>query len=191
MNAKEFLIPGFECGKCKARFYFMHGDLREKAKQEAEKCCGVWTCKHCGKEVYPHWSACEDCQDILRLLKAKPVPLNCIDNVYEDGFPNEGFVDVQDLDDQLAAMTTPPAYVWATTFEPLHLNADQCMESALDGHWEDAQFDDPDEFRAFVERFNAKQKDGTFYPDYGRVVVLDEVRFADLLAQARAMEAAE
>lgn len=186
MNPKDISIPAVACGKCGQKFFLMGAEAW--ARQQAEMCCN-YTCQHCGREVPQYWSACEDCQEMKRLLKAQEVPVNGHDMVFCDGFSNEGFIPAEDLDDELADMESPPAYVWATEFTPLHLNAENILQSVLDDHWEGAEFTGSESFIEFVERFNAQQKDGTYRPDYCRVMVLDPVRFQDLLARAREMEA--
>ena len=77
----------------------------------------------------------------------------------------------------------PPAYCWPCEVEALRIDPDSLLENAADGMHEDA-FDeivDADELADFIEAWNTKQTCTSYYPDYKRVIVLDEVRFKALL----------
>jgi hypothetical protein len=78
-------------------------------------------------------------------------------------------------------ITTP--FVWGCDYTSLRLDVESAMEHELEEHHEDAEFDCVAELEAFLEVWNAKQTDGSFYVDYKTVVVLDADRLDAILRE--------
>jgi hypothetical protein len=87
------------------------------------------------------------------------------------------------VDGQGVVTVPPPAYCWPCESRALRLDPDSLLENAVDDMHEDAgdEIVDADELVRFLEAWNAKQTCKSWYPDYSRVIVLDEARFKTLL----------
>lgn len=211
MNVKEMVFRGedetklYACGKCgvcySPKIYACaEPEAHERARQSADKCCSPVHCSGCGVEVGKPWTACASCREKNRLRRATPIPAaDWTDPVEVDGMhgewgdgysscPAELLVAWQEENwVEVGPVPPSPAYCWPCTPQDLRLDPESLLERAVDGMHEDAadQIVDADELVAFIEAWNAKQTCLSWYPDYSRVVVLDEARFAALIAGGR------
>ena len=211
MNVKELVFRGEdatklyacgECGQCYSpKIYACADDVaHETARKAAETCCVPPTCSVCGVEVSRPWTMCAKHREQAKLARAKPVPASewsgpvfsdDVSGDWGDGYsscwpemveyhygwgPSE-----EDLDG--AEPPLPPAYCWPCEAQALRLDPDSLLENAVDDMHEDAgdEIVDADELMRFIEAWNAKQTCKSWYPDYSRVIVLDEKRFKALL----------
>jgi hypothetical protein len=208
MNVREMVFRGeditklYACGEC-GQCYSPKNVGVQNARDIAEKCCDPqqFTCKVCGVVVPPYRTMCEKHAEQAKLRRATPIPAkDWSDPVFSDevsGDWSEGYSsDIENLidyhygygptEEELAgaAPPLPPAYCWPCTSRSLSLDPVSLLENSVDDMHEDAgdQIVDADELCAFIEAWNAKQTCKTWYPDYSRVVVLDEARFAALLS---------
>jgi|HubBroStandDraft_5_1064220.scaffolds.fasta_scaffold15125_4 hypothetical protein len=108
MNALE--MPAFRCGKCLAGPY--------RSREQANDCC---TCTECGIEKDARSSFCKPCwqkRDAAREAKAfaaaTKIPLAEYghSHVYAEGHGDEGYLDVDSIDDEWADGVGRPEYVW-------------------------------------------------------------------------------
>jgi hypothetical protein len=73
MNAKELVIKGtdkivaYSCGRC---------GMVHKDAERAERCCPNYVCRYCGATTPPYRLACETCNDLAMIARAKRVPLS-------------------------------------------------------------------------------------------------------------------
>lgn len=193
MNPKPISLNGYACAKC-GRPYYLQGAEDAWALSAATTCCMTKTCPSCGKDISVTASLCLDCDDLRHILDAKEIPLDDpdVEMVYHKDLSasgcsgDRGYV----LKEMLLETTddmepgTAPAYVWATTFMPVSLNAQDIEEQALSDHGDWGYINDPESLDAFVKDFNAKQTSGSFEPDYSRPIVLDRERFDELKRKA-------
>ena len=200
------------CGQCYSPKVYACADAvaHETARKAAEKCCVPPTCSVCGVEVSRPWTMCAKHREQAKLARAKPVPASewsapvysdAVSGDWGDGYSScwqemlRYHDDAQawaEADHRAAAPveilfepTLPPAYCWPCEAEALRLNPDSLLENAVDGLHEDAgdEIVDADELVRFIEAWNAKQTCKSWYPDYSRVIVLDEARFKALLEE--------
>lgn len=181
-----------------------------QALAAAEKCCEPSTCSVCGVEIEKYWTKCAKHREQAKLARAKAVPASEWSGpVFSDDVPGdwgEGYSScwremLRCHDDEQAwaeadhnaapsewtfEPALPPAYCWPCEAEVLRLDPDSLLENAVENMHEDAgdQIVDADELVAFIEAWNAKQTCTSYYPDYKRVIVLDEARFKALLKGA-------
>ena len=187
----------YACGKC-GNCYSPHIVGIPNAIDMAEKCClpEHHACNMCGADVEKYRNLCSDCTDLVRLRKAAriaeedwtdPVHLDGVSGGWGEGF----FGSVDELHDvcadnawvEFGPQLPPPAYCWPCKPQHLHLDVDRLLEQAVDDMHEDAadEIVDADGLAAFIEAWNAKQTCVSWYPDHSRVVVLDPVRFEEML----------
>ena len=90
---------------------------------------------------------------------------------------------VDSITDKPFERVEPPAYCWPCKAQKLRIDPEALLERAAEGHHEDAhdQIEAADELCSFIEAWNEKQTCTSWYPDYSRVIVLDEARFKALL----------
>lgn len=180
MNVKELVIKGtdeivaYACGRC---------GLVHKDAERAEQCCPNYVCRYCG-EVAPRFRlACETCGELAMVARAKRVPWSeyaeamvCI-----DGY--DRYISTEDIEEAIEEGDIVLPFVWGCTYTPLRLDIENAMVSDLEEHHEDAAFDDAGALERFVEEWNAKQTDGSYYIDTKTVVVLDAPRFDAMLQE--------
>ncbi|WP_375553352.1 hypothetical protein [Roseovarius mucosus] len=208
MNVKEMVFRGedetklYACGKCglcySTAIYAATSETAHlSARRAAERCCAPVHCSGCGVEVGKSWTACASCREKNKLRRATPIPAaDWNDPVEVDGMHGEWGDGYSSCPAELlntweeenwvevGPQPQPPAYCWPCTSRLIRLDAENLLESAVDDMHEDAadQIVDADELVAFIEAWNAKQTCRSWYPDHSRVVVLDEARFAALIA---------
>lgn len=185
-EGKAVLYACGVCGQC----YSPKAIGVKNTIEVAEQCCAPKHCRNCGIEVEKYRALCVSCNERAKLTRAAAIPeaeWTC--PVEFDGLPGgwgEGyFSDTDDLRQSCEDYDVPvPAYCWPCTSRPLRLDPDSLLERAVDDMHEDAadQIVDADGLCEFIEAWNAKQTCHTWYPDYSRVVVLDDARFHALIA---------
>ena len=197
----------YACGKCghcySPLIYGGRSDVvHQAARDAAERCCVPPTCSVCGIEVQRPWTMCAKHREQAKLRRAVPIPAkDWHDPVFSDevsGDWGEGYSsDIDALlecaadenvwnamdENKCVPAFIPPVYSWPCKSDPLRIDPHSVLEHAVEDHHEDAcdQIVDYADFVTFVEAWNAKQICKSWYPDYSRVVVLDEARFAKLL----------
>lgn len=198
MNVRELIFKGgndtalYACGKCgklySPKIYACRTTgQHEAAQRAAEECCAPRHCA-CGVEIESPWTACATCRERHRLERATivmdhtgPVQSDQVSgSEWGDGYSSSVnallvYCDIHH-----------PAYCWPCTPNPLHLDVDHILESACDDQHEDAadQIVGVDDLAQAIDAFNAAQSCVTYYPDYTRVIVLDQERFDALLHPA-------
>jgi len=193
-----------QCGQCYSpKVYACADDVaHETARKAAEKCCVPSSCSVCGVAVEKYWTLCSKHREQAKLARAKHVPASeWSDPVFSDdvsgdwgeGFSScwqemeQSYFDTAVWDDcvdgQGVITVPPPAYCWPCESQALRLDPNSLLENATDDMHEDAgdEIVDADELVRFIEAWNAKQTCKSWYPDYSRVIVLDEARFKALL----------
>ncbi|MEX1034786.1 MAG: hypothetical protein WDZ54_02435 [Sneathiella sp.] len=200
---KAALYACGKCGQCFSPKIYAATDERshEAARAAAEKCCVAPTCSVCGVEVGSPWTMCAKHREQAALRRAAVMPAaEWADPVFSDevsgdwgeGYSSDVAAMLEHFEDEMAcvddrddtyAPDPPPAYCWPCKPDALRLDPESLLEQAADGHHEDAfdQIEAGDELVAFINAWNAKQTCVSWYPDYKRVVVLDEARFRQLL----------
>lgn len=208
MNVRELVFRGEDatklyacgaCGQCYSPKVYACADAvaHETARKAAEKCCVPPTCSVCGVEVSRPWTMCAKHREQAKLARAKPVPASeWKDIVYHPdllfGMGEPGYSwSVDDFKDNWAEgfchyeepQRALPAYCWPCEAQTLRLDPDSLLENAVDDMHEDASSEivGADDLICFIEAWNAKQTCKSWYPDYSRVIVLDEARFKALL----------
>jgi hypothetical protein len=201
MNVKELTFKGetetvlYACGECgrlstPAIYASRPSDSHAAARKMAELCCAPRYCD-CGVEVDGGWTACADCRERKKLLKAVgidaqsyqgPVSAPIGEGEWGEGYSSDIEAMLEWCDDH---GVDRPAYCFPCTSKVLALNADSILEGALDDMHEDAcdQVEDGDELFAFVEQWNKRQHCTTYYEDPSRIIVLDRDRFNALIAE--------
>lgn len=96
----------------------------------------------------------------------------------------EEFCLFEDIDYYLSNFENKPCFVWDCYIEKwMGINTDDVLESELRDWFEGAedQVVDHNELVAFIDKWNAKQKIRQYYPNYERIIVLDLVKFNNLI----------
>lgn len=193
-----------ECGQCYSpKLYACVEDVaHETARKAAENCCVPPTCSVCGAEIEKYWTKCAKHREQAKLARAKAIPASewsdpvfsddvsgdwgegyssCWQEMEQKFFDNAVWDDC--VDGQGVPTTPPPAYCWSCEAQALRLDPDSLLERAVEDMHEDAgdEIVDADELVKFFEAWNDKQTCKSWYPDYSRVIVLDEARFKALL----------
>ncbi|WP_373047215.1 hypothetical protein [Vulgatibacter sp.] len=149
-------VVAVACPACKV---VAHGE------EMARQCCVPKLCE-CGEERAAGWTVCKSCRrkgeeerEAAAFAKAKKVPegewsgpVFCegIAGNCGDGY----FYEVGDVRDECDADgIEPPPYVWATRPMVFTLDADDIIENALDGWYEDAGLDIPRSERRRLQDF--------------------------------------
>lgn len=202
MNVRELVFRGedqtklFACGECGGVYSpRAYGD--EGARAKAEQCCGPHLCL-CGNEIYDRYRIkCTAClfadaraKEIETLRKATVIePTGHGEAVFcdgafgdwEDGYSSSVDALIEAYEDEGEPL---PAYCHPCTPQYLQLDADIILERAVADMHEDAadQIVDANSVYAFCDEWNKKQTSATWYPDNSRIIILDETRFAELLA---------
>ena len=195
-DRKPALYACGKCGKCYSPKVYACAEpqAHEAAQKAAERCCAPVHCSGCGVEVGRPWTACSSCREKFKLRRATPIPerdyhgpvySDAVSGDWGEGYSSDTDALLEVVHDAVAwgDMEEAPVYCWPCTSRPLALNADHMLENAVDDMHEEAmdQIVDADEVFAFVEAWNAKQTCKTWYPDYSRVVVLNQERFEEML----------
>lgn len=155
-------------------------DAHRAAIDAARKCCQQWQCEDCGAETRQFWTVCPPCREKRKLRKAKRIAWDgeCMVCYHDDQYT----ADVAEL----AELEDPPAYCHPCEFEPFRLSLQSMIESAADQHHDDiADEIDGAELMAVEEAiasFNESTGAGSWTPIFDSVIVLDEERFAALIA---------
>ncbi|MDB6178957.1 hypothetical protein PAF17_15810 [Paracoccus sp. Z330] len=79
-----------------------------------------------------------------------------------------------------------PAYCHPCTCRPLKIDPVNLLENATDDMHEAAadQVVDADELVAFITAWNKKQTCVTYYEDWSRVIIIDQLAFDDIMNRA-------
>jgi hypothetical protein len=173
MNAITLVVQGKDkpvalaCGEC-GTVHRLTDDVG------AERCCKPYTCSKCGVETRRYWMKCDDC--IRKEDDAKEAARRAAATVVEwdDSivilYDRQGDRWLQDEDD---AADSEVEYAYATTPDPLHLDAESIVLNALEDHHEDADVD-PHLVRTLQQELDAWcERTGvvSYTPDFSRVVV--------------------
>lgn len=199
MNVRELTFKGedqaqlYACGACGSihspKIYACK-DARahDEARRAAEACCAPRHCA-CGTEIEKYWTMCHTCRE-RKKLQAAAIVTDYDGPVHIDGYRGswgEGYSGsaAELLEACMDWDEDPPAYCHPCKGSPLRLDIERIIESALDDQHEDAheQVEGYDELAAAVEAFNEAQTCVTYWCDSNRVIVLDQERFAALVAE--------
>lgn len=214
MDIKELTFRGddktrlYACGKCgkcySPEIYLCKNEAAHAAaKRAAEICCVLNNCEDCGKQLDREFrTCCESCFDIRRVIKAAKITADqaetdCIFTQWPgtgSGGYGEGYYQTIDelkeqLDDESVEM---PPFVHPCEETRFSLDASDIIENACSDLHEDAadQLVDVDVFDAAVKAFVEKQSVRSFYPDYGKVIILDQARFDQYINSRKKNESA-
>lgn len=164
---KATQIKVYECGICK-KVYF--------DEKIAEDCCKNYNCEDCGVEIPRYRLLCDTCSLKRKFEKAEK--LTKWDGwVYWEGLGyNEGyFRDIGELiehcEDEGIAV---PDWVFTCTPTNHKLDIKYAIEIMLDDAYEDAYegLIDLDELEEFIDKWNAKQRIVTYYPNYKKILLV-------------------
>jgi len=92
------------------------------------------------------------------------------------------YISTEDVEEYFVEGEITAPYVWGCDKTPLRLDIEDALETVLQDHYEGASFNNEDELIEFVEGWNKKQTDASFFPN-NTVVVIDEARFSAMLLQ--------
>lgn len=170
MNAKPIHV--YECQICRKVY---------RDRIFAERCCESSHCEYCGIPTAPGWTACRSCAELAKASHATHVSLKeYMGKMICAG--DDKYMPTEDVEDAIDNEEIPVPYVWGCDEFPLRLDIESILENELQDHHEDAEFDHEGELIEFVEAWNAKQTDASYFPN-NTVVVLDEARFSAMLLQ--------
>lgn len=202
----EDIIKAYVCGDCGKHWAaetrgFTEMNTEDRGHQYADQCCKSRLCYTCGTPV--SWLGdCHDCIDTKRAAKAQVVDYDGESYVFSDFYDsNDGYADsisdmiggIKDDFEGCFCVKHPdghechhieqilPPYVHPCREIPFFIDAESVLESALDEHHEDAdsQLVGVDALFSAIEAFNAKQTVKSYYPDYSKVIILDQKKFED------------
>lgn len=162
----------------------------------AQRCCADKKCSRCGVSLGKHhiYTACEPCKEILKIHRVKVVEASAADDgvvwsdthsgTWEDGY-SSSIEEMQDLHDEEGLET--PCYVHPCKAHHFSFDPSDILDRCHDDHHEDAvdQLEDVDGLLAFFKAWNAKQNLRSYYLKSDSVIVLDQQRFDELLAQPK------
>jgi hypothetical protein len=197
LRAKPDEVIGYSCPICgnyasPAIYACRRDEAHRAAKDQAQRCCQR-VCDDCNAPMAPddaHYCYCLTCRrkreaerEDERIAKATRVPEAEYDGPVFDpaeGGSQEGYYpslsELRDNYDDVCE--TPPPQVWACTITKLELDAERILESALDGHHEDAAdyIHDPDDtlqklLDHWIEECGSSVE--SYFADYSRLVILD------------------
>jgi hypothetical protein len=144
--------------------------------------------------IEKYFTMCRTHREQARLRRAQIVPaaqwsdpvfLDDAEGDWGDGFSTEVAALLEWWEDAYPGddAPPPPAYCWPCKSKTLQLDPDSVLENAVDDMHDDAwdEIVAADELAAFIAAWNAQQTCRSWYPDYSRVIVLDEKRFKELL----------
>ena len=199
MNVRELTFKGedevrlFACGECgrcvSPKLFLAPKDVQmQTARRMAEECCAVKTCTDCGVDMgQTARTICDACHE-RRILKNATEMYDANVVVYQyggEGSWGEGYSEnIEELFSWCHGYDEPvPAYVHPCEGDPLRLDADNILVNVVDDHHPDAgdQVVDAQEFRDFVEKWNAKQTCVSYAPDYSKVIVLKREAFDEII----------
>jgi len=146
----------------------------------AEKCCAPKYCEDCGAKMSPRraYTVCESCRMKRMFNRAEKLEtwdgwICCEEIGHNDGY----FESVADLLDYCEAMGVDvPEWAFICKEIRHEIDVERVIENMLDDAYEDARehLVDEEELREFIKEWNAKQDIVTYYPDYGKVVLIRE-----------------
>lgn len=169
MNPKE--ITAYQCSNCGVSYIY---------KDAAEACCSQKKCEDCGELLPTRWcrTVCNRCHEKRRFEKAEKLEswdgyIYCAKGYgYNDGY----FETVDDLIDYCHDHgLAPPKYAFVCEEQRHEIDVDAALENMLEDAYEDAgdHLQDEKELRDFIAEWNKKQYIVTYYPDYSRVVLIN------------------
>lgn len=100
---------------------------------------------------------------------------------------NYGYFEINNLDEidlVLDGVEDKPCFLFDCNEEKWSgIDIDEAIENELCDWFEDAseQISHYDELNAFINEWNAKQHVCQYYPNYNRIIVLDTVKFNELI----------
>ncbi len=166
------------------------------AEKSATECCAEML-HDCGQPVKKHYTSCDACMAKAQAAKeqkvfdkAEKIPWQDYDGdmVYSE-MGDAYYPDVDTMvDSEDDPPEDPPRWAWACTLLRLKFNASDLVNDQLeaDDHHEDsaASIDDSDiaELQKLLDAWCEKQTVETWFPDYSRVVICDDIvdeRLAD------------
>ena len=189
------------CWKCGRQhspaIYAVRDELaREAAIKAAQQCCEPKKCQRCHTEMDRHnpYTACTPCREILKAHRVRIVTADECDEgvIYSpthQGNWNDGYS--SSIEEMLELHADegwePPAYVHPCSANKFAFDPTDVIDRCHDDHHEDAadQIEDRDGLFEFFKNWNAKQSITSYWPQYDRVIVLDQERFNALLNQPK------
>jgi len=206
MDIRELTFKGenepvlYACGKCgimhSPKVYACKAEAAHvAARAAAEACCVPSTCSVCGVGVDKYWTMCATHRLQARLRRAvqvdggswaDPVQSNELEGDWGEGFSSNIDALLEWCDDE---STLAPIFCYPCNPTNLRLDAEQMLEHVTSDMHEEANDEivDANGLHDFIAAWNAKQTCVSWYPDTTRVIVLDEARFAALLADTAAV----
>ncbi len=145
-------------------------------KEAAEGCCKPYHCEDCGIETPRYWLVCESCRTKRQYEKAEKLTKwdgwvcweghGCDDGYFPSIYELLNYCTDEDID--------PPRWVFVCKKTEHRICVDNVLDQMLDDAHEGAADNlvDVQELYDFVEAWNAKQDIITYYPDYGKVLLL-------------------
>jgi len=171
------------CGECR---------IVAHTKEQAEKCCKPYQCKHCGVECKKYWTVCDDCRrkaDRAREEQRFEKATKITPGLWQGGMIYAGdgmgwrdgyFTDFEELEDWCASEDVPlPNYVWNCTGEKIfeRLTLERIADWLSDDVYDDFEYDAVGEealgkaIEAFQRR-NDLPQNTVYTTDYSTAIVL-------------------
>lgn len=103
---------------------------------------------------------------------------------------NDGFFDLDDIDDYIDSDDDKPFFVFDCDEDKWKgINIQSVLEDAMEDFYEGArdQINDIEELEKFIDEWNAKQNVCQYYPNFNRIIVLDKQRFEDYITQYKGL----
>ena len=148
------------------------------AKHAAEICCKQHHCEDCGGRTQGFQTVCFDCRKLRNLRTAEVVEW-------------DGECTVFDGDDSYwssleEAQERGCVYVHPTVFQRLVLNPESVFDQLCEEHHEQMHEELVEDknwgtLEKAIEEFNFNTKLGSWEPEMGQVIVLDQERFENLI----------
>lgn len=178
-------VKAYQCDKCEAAFFNQDAADRHCCTHDRH-------CEDCGALLKPeyYYAVCDSCRakrevnrESERFAKARKLTVA----EYEKEFPGHMYTDGDEVyaceadyvADEIADRTDKyPTYVWGTKREEIKLNADSIILMLVehDNAYEGYEVSDLEiaEIRKFVEQFNEKYTDYSFFTNYNVAVLIPE-----------------
>lgn len=164
----------YQCSKC---------GLLHDLKESAEKCCSPKSCAECGTLLEnKYYNMCPKC-------RKKHQYDNCVKMTYDEyvkKYPNHMVVydevyaeEIEDLFDTLFnswdSKEDIPIMIFGTKKYKHEVNIEWAIENAKEEAYEDAEFDNTDELREFVNEWNEKNHLHSFSETNIAIYVPDDI----------------
>ncbi len=182
----------WNCGACGSVWMVTDTDSNDP-EDYARRCCAVMICE-CGEKASMHRTACDACiskgeaeKEKALFDKAEKIPWKEYDGEMVYSERQEYYPDVDTMvDSEDEPPEEPPRWAWACTPLKMKFDAGDLVRGKLedDEHHEEAYVGDDGikELQAFLDKWCEKHPVESFFPDYTRVVICDDIvdeRLAD------------